>query len=382
MRMKVRVVRLASALFVVAMIAFAAKWRSSQPQWVGRAAAPAIPTTVVHLPAGTAKLQVDETRHNFGILDFGQPEEHSFTIRNAGDGVLKLQRGKSSCQCTTAEIEQTEVPPGGETRVRLTWQPPKPAEVFAQGVTIETNDPQRPSLYLNVVGSVRTHLAATQDAVLFNNVARDETATHSVIVYSQAWESLTIEADCDDPHFAASLRPCDAEVLEKLEARCGCEVTVTASPGLPLGDFKSSLRIKATGDRGEVRNLTLAIYGAIVGRVTVDGPGLQDDQTLLLKTIWRGQARQRTLAIFVRGEHEDLVVSAIECRPAFVKVQVGAREQVSPNLARYKLQIDIPADAPITHCLGKSAGELKLTTNHPDARPLRLALDFAILEQP
>ena len=82
------------------------------------------------------------------------------------------------------------------------------------------------------------------------------------------------------------------------------------------------------------------------------------------------------------AEHSDLVVPEIRTTPSFVNVRVGGREQIAASLFRYTLDVEVAGDAPITHCVGPSAGKIVLKTNHPDAPELRLAIDFAVLEKP
>jgi hypothetical protein len=161
---------------------------------------------------------------------------------------------------------------------------------------------------------------------------------------------------------------------------------VTLRPELPRGALRASLAIRATAAAGTgsaaERTLELSIHGDITGRVSVEGHGFESGNRLELGTIWRGESRRRTVAIFVRGLHQDLNISEIHARPEFLKVQVEAREQISAQLSRYKVHIDIPADAPIAHCLGAASGEIRLSTNHPDAPKLRWSVDFAVLERP
>jgi hypothetical protein len=350
-------------------------WTSSEPISVS--------ATVVHRPVGTPKLQVEETRHGFGMMDVDETREHWFTLRNTGDGDLLLRLGATSCKCTLGELDHGKVPPGGQTRVRLVWQPPKPAELFVQGATIHTNDPRRPSVYLSVVGEVRTHLAASPDAFVFPEVPLGESASRQVLVYSQAWQSFLLTAKCDDPSLEVDLRPADQEELARQHAVSGYAVNVVLPAGRPKGVFNARLQLEATPGAGEtVKQFELPIHGIVSGRVSVQGPGLETGKKMELGTIWRGQARQHALSIFVRGPHEDLVVDDLQTRPEFIQARVGQREQVSETLARYKLHIELPADAPISHCLGASAGEIRFKTSHEDSPELRIAVEFAVLEKP
>lgn len=96
------------------------------------------------------KIQLDTTEHT------GRPEDgivrHRFEIRNAGAKPLEIAKVESTCGCTTAELPQRVIPPGGSSflDVSLTATPER---TFAS-VYLHTNDPVNPV--------VRVGIAATE----------------------------------------------------------------------------------------------------------------------------------------------------------------------------------------------------------------------------
>lgn len=50
---------------------------------------------------GTPKIEIAEPKHDFGKVWVGDRLEHTFSIRNTGDGELRILAVKPKCGCTT-----------------------------------------------------------------------------------------------------------------------------------------------------------------------------------------------------------------------------------------------------------------------------------------
>lgn len=338
-------------------------------------------TRVAVDPALQPRVATDSVRHSFGTMDVGEHGEHWFTIRNEGPGPLELRQGATSCSCTLSDLEGDRVPPGGLARVRLRWTPPKPAELFAQGATIHTNDPQKSSLYFSVVGEVRTHLGASPETVVFSSVPVGEQATGRFVVYSQAWDSFEVEARCPHPQVSVEMQPAEEAALARLESKCGYVVQLTLAPGLKPGLFHTEVKLAATSKTFEpARELTVQVTGQIAPSVWLEGANLVESNVLDLGTVPVGQGKKRSLALFVRGKEAEVKIGGVQVRPDALKVNVGPRERISEKLARYRIEVEIPKGAPTMACVGGLAGEIRFTTDHPEAPEMRLKVDFAILE--
>lgn len=77
-----------------------------------------------------------------------QPVELSYTVRNTGGGTLLIQKITTSCDCTKASVDRTEIPAGQTASLKVTLDP---AEDNLYGnilrvVYLRTNDPQRPEV--------------------------------------------------------------------------------------------------------------------------------------------------------------------------------------------------------------------------------------------
>ena len=120
-------------------------------------------------PAGRLpKVVVDQTVYDFGTLDMAAKGSHDFLFRNAGDAPLKLVSGGTSCRCTLSELGQEEIPPGGSTKVTLTWKPIDKTGPYQQTAKILTNDPARPRVTLTISGRITVAVQLSPPELVFS----------------------------------------------------------------------------------------------------------------------------------------------------------------------------------------------------------------------
>ncbi len=83
-------------------------------------------------------------------IDMGKmPQKHmetTYTIKNAGSEPLKISKVTTSCDCTKASVENSEVAPGATTVMHVTMDP---ALLNLYGnirrdIVVESNDPKNP----------------------------------------------------------------------------------------------------------------------------------------------------------------------------------------------------------------------------------------------
>ncbi len=111
------------------------------------------------------RLAWDHTDFDWGDIPQDQKVTHDFPIRNQGTRPLKISQIRTSCNCTTAEIQaQGEVQPlpavlapGEEGMVHVTFDPlvMDSRGDIQRAVRIETNDPLMSFLVFNLTAHVR-----------------------------------------------------------------------------------------------------------------------------------------------------------------------------------------------------------------------------------
>lgn len=104
--------------------------------------------------ATNPKIGFDRLSHDFGeVPQFGGNVETTFTVKNTGGNELRIGELTTSCSCTTAKIEKTVIFPGGETLLKVTFNPnlhEEPTEKFKRTVFIPTNNPEKPEAELTI----------------------------------------------------------------------------------------------------------------------------------------------------------------------------------------------------------------------------------------
>ncbi len=66
-------------------------------------------------------MQFDESEFDFGTIDQGTPQEHTFVFTNTGNAPLIITDAKSTCGCTVPKKPDAPIAPGekGELLVRF-----------------------------------------------------------------------------------------------------------------------------------------------------------------------------------------------------------------------------------------------------------------------
>src|SRR5690606_20377294 len=95
-------------------------------------------------------IAVPTAMHDFGKVTEGDQLTHVFALKNEGSSKLTLDRVRTSCGCTVAELKSKEIPPGGATQLAVKFDPAGRHGQNRKVVTIETNDPKSPRTQIEV----------------------------------------------------------------------------------------------------------------------------------------------------------------------------------------------------------------------------------------
>jgi len=124
--------------------------------------------------AGTPKISVKNPTFNFGSRDSGEVIEHTFTLTNNGDGTLLIDKVKTNCGCTVAQLSTQSIPPGetAEVKVKLNLHRLKGRQ--NRIALVQSNDPSAPNLKLAMVGNAVYHVTLSPQHVAFGQVEGNE----------------------------------------------------------------------------------------------------------------------------------------------------------------------------------------------------------------
>ena len=98
------------------------------------------------------KVTWNETAHDFGTINKGDPAKVTFTMKNGGETPVIITQAKSSCGCTVAEYTKEPVKPGETGIVSATYNSARVGK-FTKTVTVSVEGTDKPQV-LTIKGEV------------------------------------------------------------------------------------------------------------------------------------------------------------------------------------------------------------------------------------
>lgn len=127
-------------------------WRRRSLAWIVTCCAGAL--LIPAYGGGPApRVELDQREIHLGTLVRGQKADAEFTLRNAGGAELRIEQAKPGCGCTVVSFDET-IPPGGKGVIRAVMDSTTLSGDVGRGITVSTNDPERPTLFLVVRAQV------------------------------------------------------------------------------------------------------------------------------------------------------------------------------------------------------------------------------------
>ena len=331
----------------------------------GAVSAGAAPAAAQDAPeAGKPKAVVAEPVHEAGTVPTGQTVVHDFVIENQGDAPLEITGVYPACGCTVAQFDRV-IAPGAEGKVHAVLDTSTFAGPIAKGITVLTNDADKPRFELTVKAQVEPHLIADPGFARFLQTQHSDPGVVEQRLWTRTFDDLKIleitspypfltvrheairdEADRNEkgvgPQYAITL------VLDYTEAPVGslAEYVVVKTNHPKQAEFKIPVSgfirplVVTTPDTADFGSLTLDEDGAY-GSVILKHYGTQPLEI--------GEARTTVPGVEVAVE----------------EVEAG-RE--------FRVRVQLPADMP----KGPFTGTIRLSTNNPRKPTVEIPLKGTI----
>lgn len=331
----------------------------------------------------------EQMTFNFGAIELGGSMRHSFTVKNAGQAPLKLTKGSTTCKCTLSELDNSEIPPGGEGSVSLEWKGEGEIGPFRQTATILTNDPKQPRLTFTVEGELTEAITVEPYELVFTSISAREPYEAELRLYARHSEDLKVtdyrvEGRSGSEQFELTFEPLTEDELKANDAKSGVLARVVTKPVLPLGPIRQKIVLQT--NLASKPTVEVPLRGMVVSDISVIGPDWNNERsTLQVGLVQSAQGAKRTLRLVTRGEYRNDVRFSVHSKyPEFLKVSLGEIEGVGQGqVTQVPITIEIPPGSPAANHLGTSIGrlgEVVLKTTHPDVPEMTLRLQFAIEE--
>jgi hypothetical protein len=333
------------------------------------------------------KLEVAANEFDFGTMKWPlvdrdgdkQPDgdSHTFVVRNVGEGVLKLARGPSTCQCTMSDLaDRVEVPPGGETEITVTWKPDFATDEFSKAATVWTNDPalfaessefKDGKIQFTVKGKVVQAVEVDPEYFTLGTLDEKQPTTFSTEVYSRINPDLEVSLqESSSPFITIEATPLDPERMKERKAVAGWKVTGRIEPKLPIGRIRETVTL-ATNDESRP-TIPLTVEATRRGPMSIAGRFWNPGYTMVdFGRFSADKGIETTLSLYAPREEVPLEVSVAEVRPEGLVVTTERdAAYADPERERFLVTVKVPAGRAPERLVGRDAGLVRLKTNRED----------------
>jgi hypothetical protein len=158
-------------------------------------------------PLVIPRIHVVETTVDFGEIPSGERRKHTFLVNNTGNATLEIRDVRTSCGCTTAGQWDRSIPPGGTGLIPIQFDTQSFTGPIQRTITVSSNDPDKPSLTLQLKAQIWTPIDISPRSVAFQYDADTTLAeTRVVRIVNRRPEPLEFEPPVvDNPAFTATL---------------------------------------------------------------------------------------------------------------------------------------------------------------------------------
>ncbi|MBL4885853.1 MAG: DUF1573 domain-containing protein [Planctomycetaceae bacterium] len=326
-------------------------------------------------PSGTPpQAVVVDGIYDFGSMEVDQTLSHEFVIKNEGEGVLQLKKGRSTCKCTVVNFEEAELAPGESISILLEWTPKAIDPSFSHAGYLKTNDPVNEEISIAVTGRVDSAFeilpAGTWD---LGELEREKTSEFNGTISSRVLDKFEIkEVTSDNPLVTIELIPMNQEQLAEHGAKKGYLIKGVLATGSPLGIFKEQVTLKfdIEGKDGQKESVTrFTVEGFYTGPYQIVGPAgwATGKMTMRFRRFSAKEGKIVKLSMFVRGNTGPAIeITEVISQPDFMNVTLKKDESFkAKNRERYQMTIEVKPNSPAAQFYKENPAIIKVVTNNP-----------------
>ena len=317
------------------------------------------------------RLAVSEEVWDFGTIQEGDTVTHVFKLENTGTSELVIRNVRTTCGCTAAMLSSTNIAPGASGDLEVTFNSKGRPGYNEKSVYIDTNDPQRQHIRLQIDGHVKSPIEPDKPGIEIEpsawslGVVRAGTpVTRMFVVRNTGGLPLTIHAIETPDGCTATLFP-DRSVPPGGAARL--EVTYIPKK---RGAFQEAIFIESNdSDKPRVE---LAITGSLD---LADQPEISIvPPEVSFGTLGQSKGAAETVSVQNSGD-VDLMIGKISCSEGF-SVEPSSLASIPPggeSAFRVSIKEEMPA--------GPMHGSLFIDSNDPIEPKKEVPISGHILAQ-
>jgi hypothetical protein len=315
----------------------------------------------------------EEPQFDFGRMSTFSKGDHSFLLKNVGEGPLTLYQGQKTCMCTVAlftnDSKTLALEPGETTTIKVTFETKDKNGKFDQSASVRTSDPEQPEVFFTIHGEVFPALVTNPDPPLmdYGSVPNDEPADGRFALTSLDKPDVKIlEIVPSNPQqVSATAQPLTDEEKSHLNYQTGYRIDIKVLPSNELGSFVESLTVKT--DHPKQSELVIPVRGKRTGAILVFPETVRAQTT-------SSKGAMLTVVLSVR-EQDETHFEIIE-KPAGVDARIEKADdpRAGEKAKHYRLALTIAPGTPA----GLIGGQIVLKADHPKVGVVRIPFNATI----
>jgi len=331
--------KLLFAIVVVFAIAMPAARAQDAPLIPGASAAP---------PGPQPKVMVENPLYDFGTATEATMVNHTFKLKNVGKGRLVISHVKTSCGCTAAKPEKSDLAPGEETEISVGFDTHFQKGHQVRTITAFTNDPNTPQAIMTMQGVVKQQVSATPSDVAFGKVKQGTEVTKEVII-----SDLTQRKDPFVVSDVSNSNPAiKVEKLNRPDGKPGALLKVTVTKAMAPGSFDDTINMTTSRIP-----LKLDVFGEVTGDLSVAPPQVS------FGIVPHGGEATRMVKLTNQGGKPIKVLGITSSA-----VPVSATAEPIDGSQDYKITVQLHRGTPD----GQIRGQLQIKTDDPEQQVLNV----------
>ena len=217
------------------------------------------------------RIEFDSTILDFGKAAAGRVIEHNFVFTNTGDQALEIQDVRPTCGCTIAGTWDRRVEPGKFGTIPIRFTPAYNDGEVSKTVIVDSNDPSRTNVILQIKGAIWEPIDVTPAFVMFGASSDCQTnQTRVVRIVNNLEQPLVLsKPECADRTFQT--------LIKTVQPGKEFELQITLVPPLKPGSVTVPITLETSSTNLPAINITafVAVQPPIVAtppRITLS-PG-------------------------------------------------------------------------------------------------------------
>jgi hypothetical protein len=297
--------------------------------------------------SGKAAVQVADPVFDFGTALNGETVKHVFKLKSTGTGPLIIGGVQTSCGCTAAHPTRSNVPPGEESEIAVSFDTHADKGPATRSISVFTNDPKHQQLKLTIKGDVKIQVEAAPAPVAFGTIKHGTEQSRRVLI-----TDLVNDRDLkvgpitnSSPHIRVTQQP-------RSDGKPGAALIVTLLRTMPAGTFTDIVKVATSRAPVEI-----TVFGNVVGDLSLTPPqvsfGIVPHHASALRIVRLTNSGERAVKVVSLSSTSQSVTAGAEA------VKAGKE---------YKITLQLRPNTPD----GALRGMLAIKTDDPEQQTVQL----------